>query len=131
MKHKKKWLSIGLLLVFVVLIRVYSADELRVEQGYSSGIYPGLVLVLRLLFGWLPFSIGDLLYGLFGIWILWKLVKGIKMLYKKQVSWKGFAIRCFKILTLFLVIYIVFNGLWGINYNRKGIAYQLGLKMDK
>lgn len=131
MKHKKKWLFIGLLLVFVVLIRVYSANAIRVEQGYSSGIYPGLVKVLRLLFGWLPFSIGDLLYGLFGIWILWKLVKGIKMLYKKQVSWKGFAIRCFKILTLFLVIYIVFNGLWGINYNRRGIAYQLGLKMDK
>ena len=131
MKHKKKWLFIGLLLVFVVLIRVYSANAIRVEQGYSSGIYPGLVLVLRLLFGWIPFSIGDWIYGFFGLWVLWKLLEGIKMLYKKQATWKGFAIRCFKILTLFLVIYIVFNGLWGINYNRRGIAYQLGLKMDK
>lgn len=131
MKYKKKWLFIGVLLVFVILIRAYAADELRVEDGYSTGIYPGLAALLRLVFGWLPFSIGDLLYGLFGIWMLWKLIKGIKMLYKKQATWKGLASRCFKILILFLLIYIVFNSFWGINYNRKGIAYQLELKMDK
>lgn len=131
MKHKKKWLFIGVLLVFVILIRAYAADELRVEDGYSTGIYPGFATLLRIVFGWIPFSIGDLLYGFFGIWVLLKLIKGIKMLYKRQVTWKGLATRCFKILILFLLIYIVFNSFWGINYNRKGIAYQLGLKMDK
>jgi cytochrome b561 len=131
MKHKKKWLFIGVLLAFVIFIRVYADNELRVEDGYSTGIYPGLATLLRLVFGWLPFSIGDLLYGLFGIWILWKLIKGIKALYKKQATWKGLATRCFKILILFLLIYVVFNSFWGINYNRKGIAYQLGFKMDK
>ncbi len=131
MRYNKKRLFIGVLLAFAILIKLYSDDEIRVENGYSTGIYPGLVEVLRLLFGWIPFSIGDWLYGLFGIWVLWKLIKGIKLLYKKQASWKGLATRCFKILALFLLIYIVFNGLWGINYNRKGIAYQLGLKMDK
>jgi cytochrome b561 len=131
MKHKKKWLFIGVLLAFVILIRVYAADELRVEDGYSTGVYPCLATLLRLVFGWLPFSIGDLLYGLFGIWVLWKLIKGIKAVYKRQASWKGLATRCFKILILFLLIYVVFNSFWGINYNRKGIAYQLGFKMDK
>ena len=32
---------------------------------------------------------------------------------------------------LLLIIYIVFNTFWGINYNRVGIANQLQLKMDK
>ena len=28
---------------------------------------------------------------------------------------------------IFIFIYIIFNIFWGINYNRKGIAYQLQL----
>lgn len=131
MQYKKKWLFIGLLLALAVIIKVYSADAQRVETGYAVGLYPSLVNGLRFLLGWIPFSIGDLLYGIFGAWALWKLVKGIQLIYLKKASWSGFAGRCGKILIVFLLLYIVFNGFWGINYNRKGIAYQLNLKMDK
>ena len=131
MQYKKKWLFIGILLAFAVTIKVYSADAQRVETGYAVGWYPSLVNGLRFLLGWIPFSIGDLLYGIFGAWALWKLAKGIQLIYLKKASWKGFAARCGKILVVFLLLYVVFNAFWGINYNRKGIAYQLQLKMDK
>lgn len=36
-----------------------------------------------------------------------------------------------RILIQFLLVYICFNMLWGMNYNRQGIASQLGLKMEK
>lgn len=44
---------------------------------------------------------------------------------------KSFTSGFFKTLRILLVIYILFNAFWGINYNRIGIANQLQLKMDK
>ncbi len=131
MQYKKKGLFIGVLLLLVIIIKWYSASAARVEAGYVTGLYPLLSKFLRLLFGWLPFSVGDILYGLAGLWLLVKLVKGIKLLYKKQATWKGTGFKCIKTAVLLLLIYVVFNSFWGINYNRVGIASQLGLTMEK
>jgi len=131
MRYKKKLFFIGILLLVAIIIKWYSADSLRVENGYSVGFYDNSSAVLRGLLGWLPFSFGDLLYGLTAIWLTWKLVKITRVILQKKASKAGFINGLLKTITLFLLIYVLFNGLWGINYNRKGIAYQLGLKMDK
>ena len=131
MKQRSKLVLIVILLGLVLFIKFFSADAERVENNYSLGIYLFIVRGLRFLFGWLPFSIGDLLYGTFALWVLWRLIKNIQSVYKKQTSWKGFAAACIKIVTVLMLVYIVFNSFWGINYNRKGIASQLDLKMDK
>jgi hypothetical protein len=131
MKYKKRLLFIGILFVLALVIRWYSSSSTRVEEGYSTGFYGAAAAFLRLLFGWLPFSLGDILYGIAAIWMLWKLSRLIKLLYRKQASREGFMKGSLKLVSILLLLYVVFNGLWGINYNRKGIAYQLGLKMDK
>ncbi len=131
MQYRKKGLFVGVLVLLVIIIKWYSTSAARVEAGYATGVYPPLADFLRVLFGWLPFSVGDLLYGLAGLWVLIKLLKGIKLLYKRQATWKGTGFKLLKALMLLLIIYVVFNSFWGINYNRKGIASQLGLKMEK
>ncbi len=131
MKYRKKLVFIGILLVLAIAIRLYSASSTRVESGYSAGFYGNITGLLRFLFGWLPFSIGDLLYGALVIWVIWKAVKLVKITVKRKATWDGFINGSLKLVIFLLAIYIVFNGFWGINYNRKGIAYQLGLKMDK
>lgn len=131
MQDIKKGVWAGVLLVLAITIRLYSADAQRVETGYAIGLYPSVAALLRLLLGWIPFSMGDLAYGIFGGWVLWKLFRGIQIIYRKQASWSGLGIRFAKIGTLFLLLYVVFNAFWGINYNRRGIAYQLHLKMDR
>ena len=131
MKYTKKLVFIGILLLFAIIIKLYSANSLRVEDSYSTGFYGGIVAVQRFLFGWLPFSIGDLLYGLLIAWVLWKLTKLIGIMLKKKATWEGFINGCLKTVAIFLMLYILFNIFWGINYNRKGIAYQLGLKMEQ
>jgi hypothetical protein len=131
MQYKKKGFFIGVLLVLSILIKWYSANSIRVEDSYSNGLYENIATVLRGLFGWLPFSIGDILYGLAVIWILWKLVKMTRLLLQKKATKVGFINGFLKATALFLLVYVVFNSFWGINYNRKGIAYQLGLKMDQ
>ena len=98
-----------------------------VEEYYSMKFYPFFSEILRFLFGWIPFSFGDVLYFLAACFLLWKIIKNLKLIFKKELNFKivinkipGLALIC-------AFIYIVFNIFWGINYNRKGIAYQLHL----
>jgi hypothetical protein len=131
MKLKKSLVFTLVLVVIAVFVHVYANDSTRVENRYSTGIYPFLSRILRYIFGWLPFSVGDVLYGLVILWLIWKLIKGIKLIFKKQASWRGFAGGLGGGLRILLVTYIIFNLFWGINYNRMGIASQLQLKMEK
>jgi hypothetical protein len=128
----KKWLIFTLVLVVIAaFIHIYANDSTRVENQYSTGIYPFFSRILRYIFGWLPFSVGDVLYGLAILWLIWKLIRGINIIFKKQTTLSGFAAGAGKGLRILLVTYILFNLFWGINYNRVGIASQLQLKMGK
>ena len=131
MRVKKLLILSGILLIIALCVKCFSASAFRVEDSYSNGFYPPVAAFLRHLFGWLPFSFGDILYGSAAIFILWRVVRGIITLFKKRASWRGFGLGCLKIVAIFLAIYIYFNISWGINYNRKGIADQLNLQMPQ
>lgn len=123
--------AIPLLLVAVLLIRLFSANHYLVEKYYSNGLYPGISKVLKYSFGWLPFSAGDVLYGIAAGWLLLKVVKLIVSFIKGKYNWQLFGMAFIKTVLFLLFIYVVFNSLWGLNYNRKGIADQLDIKMTK
>lgn len=131
MKLRRSLFFTLFLLIIASLIHIYSMSPARVEDHYSNGIYPHMSRFLRYTFGWLPFSFGDVLYGSVVLWLIYKLVNGIKALFKKQVTLKNFSAGCLAALNILLIIYVFFNAFWGINYNRKGIAKQLNLKMEK
>ncbi|MDQ2719546.1 MAG: DUF3810 domain-containing protein [Bacteroidota bacterium] len=118
------WISA---LVVAGIIKIFSLNQERVELDYSSKFYFFFSKMLRFLFGWIPFSLGDLLYLFIGIWLFWKLIKTIKSLFKRQLKGKIFFHKCLKYILAFIFIYIIFNIFWGLNYNRKGIASQLNL----
>lgn len=122
-RYKNLWIIIGLILV----IKIFSSDSLLVESFYSTGFYLYFSGILRFLSGWIPFSIGDILYFIAGSWLLFKLIKNIRLLWKRKLSMKIILGKFYKLILLFGCLYIVFNIFWGINYNRKGIAYQLKL----
>lgn len=131
MKMKKSLVFTLGLVVIAVLIHIYSNDSTRVENQYSTHIYPFFSKILRHVFGWLPFSIGDIIYGSVILWLIVKLVKGTRRIFKRQATLRGTASSAGKGLRILLVVYIIFNLFWGINYNRLGIAHQLQLKMEK
>ncbi len=128
---KKSLVFTLVLVVIAAFIHIYANDSTRVENQYSAGFYPAFSRIMRYLFGWLPFSIGDVLYGLVILWLIWKIVKGIKIIFKRKATLTGFAAGAGKALRILLLTYIIFNLFWGINYNRVGIARQLQLKMEK
>lgn len=124
---KKRRFTWILLLSIALLIKLFSLFPDAVEKYYSQGLYVGLARFWRILFGWAPFSVGDILYGTLIIWLLITAVKIFRKIRNKQadsIYWKTLLANSIR---LSLVVYIAFNLFWGLNYNRKGIAWQLGL----
>jgi len=124
---KDKWLFFVLLLA--LSIRLFSLNEQAVERYYSGLFYPPVSEALRFLFGWIPFSVGDVLYASAVLYLVYKSI----FLFKRKARlknkdwWKAAAKKALKRVVL---IYIIFNVFWGINYNRIGIAGQLSLSVE-
>jgi hypothetical protein len=118
-----------LLLLFLIafLVKMFSLNERWVEQYYSNGIYGPVSKTLRAVLGWIPFSVGDTIYIAAGIWLVLKVWKLLQLLKKRKaqeyLSW----LLLQKYLKLTLLIYIVFNLFWGLNYYRQGIGKQLDI----
>jgi Protein of unknown function (DUF3810) len=130
MNSQKRWIYLSILLAFAIIIHWFSANAARVEAFYSTGFYVNFSSFCRLLLGWLPFSVGDVLYFLAIVWLLYKLIQWIKMLFKKQITFAKIYAALYKSIYISLWIYICFNCFWAINYNRFGIAKQLQLNIQ-
>ncbi|MBL7726714.1 MAG: DUF3810 domain-containing protein [Dinghuibacter sp.] len=120
-----------LLAIFVLVMRLISASNSETEWRYANGMYPHISRVLRWCTGWLPISFGDIIYSLFGIYILYKTAMFIKKLFRKQVTRTYLLLGFRKMLVFFLSVYLLFNALWGLNYRRQGIAWQLELDVQR
>lgn len=99
-----------------------------VEQYYSRQFYPLFSHLPKWLFGWLPFSIGDICYVLLSGSLLWIAISSVIALVKRK--W-GVAQRRFMLLVLIsFATYIYFYVSWGLNYYRVPLQQQLGLQID-
>lgn len=94
------------------------------ENNYSQGLYPLLSRLSRYLFGWVPFSVGDVFYTLIGIMALRWIYKNIRRLKREPVL---FIVDITATLSL---VYFVFHLLWGLNYYRVPLHKTLSLERD-
>jgi Protein of unknown function (DUF3810) len=129
--HLMKSWSWLLLIILTILIKWASWYPGWVERNYSRGVYPVISKIQRFLFGWASFSIGDLFYAFLIVVILYKVFKFFKLLFKKQLNRLYFVAALQQGIFILLFLYVFFNLLWGLNYNRRGIAYQLGLDVKQ
>ncbi len=83
-----------------------------IENYYSKGLYLSISKFLRTIFGWLPISIGDLLYVFLILLILKQIYKAIK---NKKINLKD---TFFKLGGIVSIIYFIFHLNWGLNYFR-------------
>ncbi len=126
-KRKIAWIC---LIALALAIKVLSRWPEVVEKYYSTGLYPVISRAQRRLFGWIPFSFGDLIYGAVLIGLVYGGVVIIRKLIKKQADRTWFFGFLRRMVFIVLLIYVLFNGLWGLNYDRKGIASQLQLDVQ-
>lgn len=129
-RNRKFWKWV-IAFFLVLIIKLFSANKIWVETFYTDTFYSFFSRIQRIIFGWIPFSLGDILYLIAGGWILWKVITNFRMFFKRELTGKLVLKKLLHLTFALIIIYIVFNIFWGINYNRKGIAYQLQLTQLK
>jgi Protein of unknown function (DUF3810) len=124
----RTWVAV---IILTILIKWASWYPGWVEQNYSRGIYPAIAKLQRILFGWIPFSIGDLFYAFIVLIFIYKIGRFFGLLFKRKLTRHYFKTALQQTFFIALFMYVLFNLLWGLNYNRKGIAHQLKLEVKK
>jgi hypothetical protein len=122
-----KWLKtiIALSLIpQIVVVKQLAKYPHLIEKYYSNGIYPWLSKALRLVFGWIPFSVGDIFYTIAAVLIIRFLILNWKIfLYETRNFFR-------EVFTVISLAYFVFYLFWGLNYYRQPLSTSLQLGDD-
>lgn len=120
--------------VILIALRIFRSDSMRVLSSYTKGSYRHVKNTLAKLAVHFSFSYGELLVGivlLLGIIILFKRLTGCV----KQVKLGNmndlvrFFLKDFlSVLNLLLVVIIIFQLMWGLNYYQPSLNEQLHLE---
>lgn len=118
-----------LLVAFSLVVQVLALRILRnfpetVETYYSQGIFPYISKLLRYVFGWIPFSVGDIFYTILIVLAIRWLYKNFRRLTKEPVWF------FVDIVGTLSIVYAIFNLVWGLNYLRPPLHKTLNLNND-
>ncbi|WP_299061029.1 DUF3810 domain-containing protein [uncultured Polaribacter sp.] len=116
----KKHLVLAILLpVQFLLLKLAAKNPEFIERYYSNGIYPSISAFFRIILGWIPFSIGDVLLA-FGLLLL---IRFLFRLIKNR--FRSFIPKIIHFTAILSVIYFCFYLFWGLNYYREPLAKNL------
>ena len=117
MKINKKQLFIALFLpIQIVLVQWAAKNPEFIELYYAHGIYPVISSFLRIVFGWLPFSFGDLLLGYLFFIFMRFIVRLIANRFRNLIP------KLIHFISILSGIYFCFYLFWGLNYFREPLA---------
>jgi len=126
MKWNKTHIFLAIFLpIQVLLLQILAKNPAFVEQYYSNGMYPYISSFFRIIFGWIPFSVGDILiaFGLFFfIRFLFRLIK---------TRFRNFILKVIHLIAVFSIIYFCFYLFWGFNYYREPLTKNLNYQQKK
>ncbi|NJX17178.1 DUF3810 family protein, partial [Tamlana crocina] len=91
---------------------------------YSNGIYPFTSALLRKGLGFIPFSLGDLLYALLVVMLIRWFALRVQQRFREPKRW---IINGIAVLSL---VYFCFNLFWGFNYYRLPLHQALEMEDD-
>ncbi len=124
MRINKKLGLVIFLGIQILLISILKNYPAFVEQFYSNGLYVFISKLMRYAFGWLPFSIGDILYTLAGIYIIRWLIVNRKRITKDTLNW------LLDIGATLSIAYFTFHILWAFNYYRQPLYESLNIEAE-
>lgn len=111
-------------LALALLLMGFGYFPAQVEGWYSSQLYPVLLTLRLWLTGWVPFSIGDTLYIIVCIYLIYKLISGLIAIKKEGIK----RAKLWRVSANIILIWILFKLLWGFNYDRLGAGHLLQIE---
>lgn len=123
LKNKKIIIAASIIPQYLI-VKLLSIYPSFIEQYYSNSLYPFISKILRYIFGWLPFSFGDLIYTFAIGYLLYWFYKNRKRLRKDTKHW------LIDIISVFAIVYFLFHLFWGFNYYRLPLHKNLNIKND-
>ncbi|MEM1338140.1 MAG: DUF3810 domain-containing protein [Bacteroidota bacterium] len=108
----------------IALVKWLGSHPDWIETYYSEGLYPYISQFLRMLFGWIPFSVGDLFYTVLFFAAFRYLYLHGKRLWKRP---KQFLVDFGIVLSL---AYFIFHLFWGLNYYRLPLEEKFGIQKE-
>ena len=85
----KRALTIALLWLTISLLMVFAGHPAAVERYYSQGIYPAICYVLHPVLNIFPFSVGDVVYSVVVVYLIYAVIKLIRLAFKKRFKDAG------------------------------------------
>lgn len=107
-----------------MLVKFLASRPLWIEEWYSLKFYAFISPIIRYPLGFIPFSLGDLLYTLAGIMLILWLIKRIRTRFRGVKKWTVEA------LAVLSVVYGCFHIFWGLNYYRLPLHQALEIDHD-
>lgn len=121
---KRKFILPIFLLFQILFLKVIAFFPETVERIYSNGLYIFISKISRTLLGKIPFSVGDVIYGILIIYLLIQLWKTRKLW---RLQWKN---NLLKISNVLSVAYFLFHFLWAFNYYRVPLFEKMSIQRE-
>lgn len=120
LKHKKLIIALSII-PQIILLKVLAYFPGFVESIYSHGIYIWISKMMRYVFGWLPFSVGDVLYTILSVYVIRWFIVNRKRIIKDTKHW------VLDVLSAISFGYFAFHILWALNYYRLPLHESLNI----
>jgi hypothetical protein len=111
-------------LALALLLMGFGYFPAMVERCYSAWMYPVLLSLRLWITALVPFSIGDLLYIIVFIYLIYKTIRSLIHIKKEGVN-RG---KIWRASAIILLVWISFKLLWGLNYDRLGAGHLLDIE---
>lgn len=109
-------------LVFqIILLQILVFFSEVVESIYSTNVYQYISNLFRIVLGKIPFSVGDVLYGVLIVWIFFSIFKN------RKSNWKQ---KLLSVVNFISVFYFLFHSLWAFNYYRVPLFEKMKIERD-
>jgi len=118
---KRKYYLPLFLLVQIILLKILAFFPETVELLYSNGLYIYISHFSRTILGKIPFSIGDIIYGIAIVYCIYWFYKN------RKLHWKSKTLSALSFLSVF---YFMFHFLWAFNYYRVPLFEKMNIKRE-
>jgi hypothetical protein len=121
---QRKYILPLLLLIQILILQIIPFFPEFIERFYSNGLYVFISKISRATLGKIPFSVGDIIYGIVILYVL-KSIFELRKTWRTQ--WKNAVLKNLSFLS---VIYFLFHFLWAMNYYRQPLFEKMKIERD-